>query len=80
MVYNICIWMKVLMLKSGLSMEYYPQEIFTQQSVDYKKYCRAEFGSYVEDITYAMVTNGQTMQTKGCIAMGASGNRQGSLK
>ena len=27
-----------------------------------------------------MVTNGQTPQTHGCIALGASGNRQGSLK
>ena len=27
-----------------------------------------------------MVTNGQTMQTHGCISLGTSGNRQGSLK
>ena len=52
----------------------------TQRSVNYKKDCRAKFESYVEAITDAMVTNGKTPQTYGCIALGTCGNRQGSLK
>ena len=61
-------------------MEYYPRDIVTQQSVDYKKDCRAEFGSYVEVSTYAMVTNYQTLQTHRCVALGYFGNIQESLK
>ena len=59
MVYNVCIWLNEFLLKSGLSMEYSSREIVTQCFVNYKKYCRAEFGSYVESGIDAMVTNGQ---------------------
>ena len=59
--------MNAFLIKSGLFMEYYPQEIVTQKSFEYKKYCREKFGSYVEAIIDAMVTNGQNPRTHECI-------------
>ena len=75
MVQNFCLCLNPLPLVSGISMEYSPREIVIKQSVDYKKYCRSEFESYVESSTDDMVTNSQTPRTHGCIALGASRNR-----
>ena len=41
MVYNICLWLNELPLKSGLYMEYFPREIVTQRPFNYEKYRRA---------------------------------------
>ena len=61
-------------------MEYSPREIVPQKSVNYKKDCKADFGSFVEASTDAMVTNGQIPRTHKCISLGASGNIQWPLK
>ena len=61
-------------------MDYSPREFFTQRSVSYEKNCKAEFGSYVEASTNAMVTNRQIPRRHDCIALGPSGNIQGPLK
>ena len=37
MVYNVCLWMNELTLKSGLSMEYTQQEKVTQRPVEHEK-------------------------------------------
>ena len=37
LVYSVCLWLNAFLLKSELSMEYSPQDIVTQRSVDYKK-------------------------------------------
>ena len=48
--------------------------------MDYHKDCRADLGGYVEASTDKVVTNDNTPRTHACIALGPSGNRQGSLK
>ena len=50
------------------------------RGVDYSKDCRADLGAYIQASTDKVVTNGNTPRTNGCIALGPSGNRQGSLK
>ena len=57
LVYNVCLWLNAFPLKLILSMVYSPRELVTQHSVGYKKGFKAEFGSYVEASTNAMVTN-----------------------
>ena len=52
----------------------------TQRSVSYKNDFKAEFGSYVEAIAEAIVTNSQIPRRHDCITLGPSGNRQGPLK
>ena len=57
-----------------------PCEIVTGREVDYNKDCRADLGAYIQASTYKVVTNDNTPRNHGCIALGLSGNRQGSLK
>ena len=80
LVYTVCLRMNVFPLKGGLSMDYPPRELVTQRSVSYKKYCRAEFGSYIEASIDAMVKNNQIPRRHDCIAFFPSGNRQGTFK
>ena len=39
-----------------------------------------DLGAYVEISTDAFITNGNNYRTHACIALGPSGNRQGSIK
>ena len=60
----------------GLSL----RELVTGREVDYSKDCRADLGAYIQASTDKFVTNNDTPRTHGCIALGPSGNMQGSLK
>ena len=57
-----------------------PRELVTGRGVDYNKDCRADLGAYIQASTDKVVTNDNTPRTHGCIALGPSRNRQGSLK
>ena len=46
----------------------------------YNKDCRAALGAYVQTTTKKVVTNENPPRTYGCVALGPSGNRQGSFK
>ena len=63
-------------MERGLS----PRNLVTGRGVDYNKYCRADLGAYIQASTDKLVTNDNTPQTHGCIALVSSGSRQGSLK
>ena len=60
-------------------MNYSPRELVTQRFVSYEKCFKAEFGSYVESRTDAMVTNSKIPMRHNCTALGSLGNIQGSL-
>ena len=60
-------------------MQYSPREIVTGKVFDAAKHCRARFGAYVEASRDADVTNDMEPRTEPCIAVGPSGNRQGSV-
>ena len=57
-----------------------PRELVTGRTVNYKRDYQACIGGYVEASTYAIVTNDNTPHTHSFIALGPSGNRQGSVK
>ena len=57
-----------------------PREHVTGRGVDYNKDCRADLGDYIQASTNIVLTNDNTPRTHGCIALGPSDNRQGSLK
>ena len=48
--------------------------------MDYKKHCKALFGSYVEAHDDHEITNDMTLRTHEAIALGPSGNIQGTQK
>ena len=55
-------------------------EVVTQCKVDFKKDYKAQSGLYMEASTDAVVTNDMKSLTHECIALGPSGNWQGSTK
>ena len=79
-VYTICLWLNAVWSPSGKYRGLSPQDIVTGRGVDYNKDCRADLGGYVEARPDKVVTNDNTPRTHACIALGPSGNRQGSLK
>ena len=52
----------------------------THLEIDFTKHCKALFGSYVKAHDDPDVTNDVNTRTRPCIALGPSGNRQGSTK
>ena len=79
-VYTIVLWMNAIRPISGKEKGLSPRELVVGRGVDYHKDCRADLGGYVEASTDKVVTNDNTPRTHACIALGPSGNRQGSLK
>ena len=57
-----------------------PHELVLGRKFDVPKYACVEFGSYVEASYDHEVTNDMSDRTHGCIALGPSGNIQGSVK
>ena len=79
-VYTICLWLNAIRYLSGMDRRLSPRELVTGREVDYNKDCRADLGAYIQAIMDKVVTNDNTPRTHRCIALGPSGNRQGSLK
>ena len=55
-------------------------EIVTGRKIDMQKDCKAVFAAYVEASTNADVTNTMADWIHSCLALGPSGNLQGSVK
>ena len=66
--------------KKGISAAWSPREIVTGRALDVSVDLRASFGALVDASYDKMVTNDMGDRTHPCIALGASGNIQGSLK
>ena len=79
-VYSIIMWLNAVWPLSGVTRGLSPRELVTGRGVDYNKYCRADFGAYVQATTNKIVTNNNTPRTHDCIALGPPWNYQGSLK
>ena len=62
----------------GVSERYSPRGIVTQQKFDFERDCKVQFGSYVQASNDAIITNTMKLRTHGCVALGTSGNWQGS--
>jgi len=75
----VVLWLNAFPSDSGVSSEFSPREIVTGLRLDFKKHCRARFGSYVEASQDPDVTNTMNDRTAPCIVLGPTGNVQGSI-
>ena len=80
-----CVYSAVMMLNavpadSGISEKFPPREAVTGCKIDMKKNYMALFGAYVEASKDADITNTMADQTHSYLALGSSGNVQGSVK
>ena len=78
-VYNVCLWMNAFLLQSGITGGLSPGELVTGLIINFSKHCTVDVGAYVKASTYVIITNGNNDRTHVCIALGPSGNRQGSI-
>ena len=80
LVYFIVFWLNAFPSKTGVPRQFSPREFILRLKVDYKKHCRVPFGSYCEVHDEPEPTNSQTPRTHPAIALGPSGNLQGTVK
>ena len=80
LVYTCGVWLNDVPRKAGAVQGVSPCELVTGRTANYKRDCRSCMGVYVEASTDVIVANDNTPRTHSCIALGLSGNRQGSVK
>ena len=80
LIYFVTMWMNAVLSDSGASTKFSPREIVTGLKMDFKKHCRAIWGSYIEAHDDPDQTNTMDSRTSPCIYLGTSGNAQGSVK
>ena len=75
------LWLNAFPLKnSGVSANLSPRELVIRHKLDFKKHCRAQFGSYCEVHDEPVPTNSMTSRTTPAIVLGPTGNLQGTYK
>ena len=79
-IYFIVLWMNAFPVKSGISQTFSPRELLVRWRLDYKKHCRVLPGTYCEVHDEPVPTNTMTARTHEAIALGPTGNLQGSVK
>ncbi len=79
-VYFIMLWLNAFPVKSGISATYLPRELILCWRLDYKKYCRVLPGTYCKVCNEPVPTNMMAWRMHKCIALGPTGNLQGSVK
>eukprot|EP00804_Cyclotella_cryptica_P008709 CCRYP_018545-RA/>CCRYP_018545-RA protein AED:0.54 eAED:0.53 QI:0/0/0/1/0/0/3/0/279 len=75
----VVMWISAVPHKNGISTVMSPREMVLGMKMDFKKHCRVRFGAYVEASCDEMVTNTLRDRTEECIALGPTGNLQGSI-
>ena len=80
LVYNVTMFVNAVPDALGVSERYSPRELVTQRKFDFKRDCKVQFGTYVQASNDAIITNTMKLRAHGCIALGTSGNWQGSTK
>ena len=78
-VYTCVMWISYIPHKAGTVQYIPPRELVTGMTVNYKRDFWACIGGYVEGSTDAIVMNDNMPRTHSCVALGPSGNRQGSV-
>ena len=79
-VYDVIMMLNAFPRDQGVTGGFLPKELVTGRTINYLRYCRATVGAYIEANRDAVFTNGQDNRTHPCIALGVSGNLQGSIK
>ena len=80
LIYFVVTWLNSFPAAQGISEKLSPREIVTQRQLSYETHCKAVFGSYVEAHDDHVITNTMKPRTRACIALGPSGNIQGTQK
>jgi hypothetical protein len=78
--YFIALWLNAFLAKNGISAVYSPREMIIRWKMDYKKHCRVEVGTYCEVHDEPSPSNSTVSRTHDGIALGPTGNLQGSVK
>ena len=73
-------WLNAFPSKNGVSDTLSPREIVVRSKIDFKKHARVPFGSYCEVHDDPDITNTLEARTHPGIALGPSGNLQGSVR
>ena len=79
-VYYMVFWLNVFPVRTGISGVYSPRELLVPWRLDYTKHCRVLPGTYCEVHNEPVPLNTMTSRTHEAIAMGPTGNLQGSIK
>jgi hypothetical protein len=79
-VYFIVLWLNASPVKSRISATYSPRELLLRWRLDYKKHCRVLPGTYCKVHDKPVPTNTMAWRMHECIALGPTGNLQGSVK
>jgi hypothetical protein len=79
-IYFMVLWMNAFPVKSGVSDKISPRELLLRWRLNYKKHCRVEQGTYCEVHDEPIPTNTMASRTHVAIALGPTGNLQGSVK
>jgi hypothetical protein len=81
LIYHVVLWLNAFPLKnSGVSANLSPRELVIRHKLDFKKHCRAQFGSYCEVHDEPVPTNSMMSRTTPAIVLGPTGNLQGTYK
>ena len=79
-IYFCVLWLNAFPVKSGISSIHSPRELMVHWKLDYKRHCRVEPGTYCEVHDEPVPSNSMTPRTHAAIALGPTGNMQGSVK
>ncbi len=81
LIYHVVLWLNTFPLQSGISETLSPrEEIVLRHKLDYKKHCRAPFGSYCEAHDKPAPTNSMVTRATPCVVLGPTENLQGTYK
>ena len=73
-------WLNAFLVKSGVTTQFIPRELINRHKLDEKKHCYMLLGAYCEVHDEPEITNTMRPRTHKAIAMGPTGNLQGSYK
>ncbi len=79
-IYFMVLWLNAFPVKNGISSVFLPRELLVRWRMDYSKHCRVLPGTYCEVHDEPSPSNRMTPRMHKAIAMGPTGNLQGSVK
>ncbi len=79
-VYFIVLWLNTFPVKTGVSLIYFPRELLVRWRLDYKNHCRVLLGTYCKVQDQPLPSNMMVLRTHKGIALGPTGNLQGTIK
>ncbi len=74
LIYHVVLWLNAFPAKSGVSETLSPRKIVLRHRLDFKKHCRAPFGSYCEAHDESTPTNNMSSRATPAIVLGPTGN------